>query len=97
MARIYEAWAGEQIIRNPPIGEISFDKVIPLLTRREYARHNEPTRFEIQGLRPNLDEVRAASAIYIHTDDQEPIPNGWSAGWYFLMVVPAVAKKLLGL
>lgn len=95
MAKIYAAWEGKQPIKTPPIGDLSFQNVIPLLNREQYIRSDKPETFGVQGSDPRLDDFRDASAIYIEVDEKEAAAAGWSGGWYFVMIAPSVAKKLL--
>ena len=95
MAKIYAAWEGEKTIRNPPFGELPFEKVIPLLNMQQYIRSDKPETFGVQGSDPSLDDYRDASAIYVEVSDQEAATAGWLGGWYFMMMAPGLAKKLL--
>jgi hypothetical protein len=81
MAKIYAAWEGGRPIRNSPIGQIPFDKVVPLLQREQHIRNDKPIPFGVQGSNPGLDDFRDPSAIYIEVDDQRPIrPAGAADG-----------------
>lgn len=99
MAKIYAAFEGDQPIKTLLFSDIPFGKVIPLLSRNQYKKTDEPLGFRVQRSNPNLDDFRDASAIYVEVDDQEAKASGWrdGGGWYFVPIAPAMAKKLLQL
>jgi len=102
MAKIYEAWEGNRPLRSEHFAVCPLQELIGKLnlqpSYRRAALSDQPPQFRIEGSKPELDDIRDASGVFIRADKND-VANlrGWKSGWYVVPIRAVDVRKRLGL
>jgi len=102
MAKLYDAYEGDDPIQSERFAEMPFDKLIDKLgllsSDRKAPLSGWPPTFCRDPAQPESDDGRSAAGVIIKAEKSDVTNlSGWESGWYIVPLFPNEVRKRLGL